>query len=580
MAFYGAAIVLALVHVFVTFRGLKSATGMEQAVVARELARGHGWQTLVGYPQGAALLEAQGRAFKMSALPAIHQAPLQPLVLAPLFQVLHRHQLFDPSKGGSVYLLDRAVACVGVICLLLAMLWTHGAARRLFDESVAAAAVLCLLVCEPLWQLAVSGSPAALLLLLCALAFRLLVELQLRLSEGRRGNALALALGVTAGLMVLTEWMAVWLVAGLLLGCLLFLRGQRSALLLVILPPVLALSGWCFGLMRLCGDPLGGAKVIFQAHLLPVPPALLLRSYSLAIPPVVVDDLIRKLFLNWRDQLASGAAYLGFLAPAALFFPAWLHPFRRVEARRCCQIVGLTLAVLAVGMGLLGLPERVEDDRALYLVLAPAMCIFGSALLVVMWARLHGVVQTGGFWTRQGGLVLAAVVSAVPMLASLPAEMKTGLVLRSRIPPHWPPYVPDRVTFVRRLLEPGEVVFSDAPWFVAWYADVPCMWLPVKRAEFSALVGKMEAAGSPVAGIVITPLSARVNHLHEVFDGPYREWPDLVFRGPMLALDREFVPHPDFKYKVPLPLVAVPVGSRENLSMMMTFYTDRLRTLK
>jgi hypothetical protein len=106
------------------------------------------------------------------------------------------------------------------------------------------------------------------------------------------------------------------------------------------------------------------------------------------------------------------------------------------------------------------------------------------------------------------------------------------------------------------------------------------MWLPVKRADFSALAGKMEAAGSPVAGIVITPLSARVNHLHEVFDGPYREWPDLVFRGPMLALDREFVPHPDFKYKVPLPLVAVPVGSRENLSMMMTFYTDRLRTLK
>ena len=91
---------------------------------------------------------------------------------------------------------------------------------------------------------------------------------------------------------------------------------------------------------------------------------------------------------------------------------------------------------------------------------------------------------------------------------------------------------------------------------------------------------QVEARGGRVAGIVVTPLSARINHLHEAFDGPYREWPDLIFRGPMLALDPEFMPHPEFKFKVPLPLVPVPVGGKENLSMQMTFYTDRIRSIK
>ena len=53
-----------------------------------------------------------------------------------------------------------------------------------------------------------------------------------------------------------------------------------------------------------------------------------------------------------------------------------------------------------------------------------------------------------------------------------------------------------------------------------------------------------------------------------------------VVRGPMLALDREFLPHPDFKYKLPIPLVGLTVGAKENISMQMTFYTDKARTLK
>jgi len=576
---YGAAIALALLHVFVTFRGLSSAAGMEQAQLAREIARGHGYQTKVIRPYAWARLNASGKQASASAMPEITQPPLQPLLWAPVFKALEGHQAYEPTKNGSIYMLDRAIACLGAAGFLLTLLWTHGAARTLFDDTVAGVAALCLLVCEPLWQLAVSGSPLALLMPLFALTFRFMVSAQVRLQEGQGIALQALLVGLLAGLMLLTHWLALWLVAGLVLGAAFTLPGRRGAVILMTVPPLLALAGWGWWLTGTCGDLLGGAKTLFQSHLLTMDPSLLQREYSITTQPVFVDDLLRKLAVNWRYQLAQGYAYLGLLAPAALFFAALLHRFRRRETVRACHALAIILAVVALGLGLLGLPDKTEDDNALYIILAPAMTIFGSAMLALLWARLQGS-QNPSFWARLGFGVVAVGISALPMVSELPAHVKAGLVLRGRIQPHWPPYVPDRVTLLRRMVEPDEVVFADAPWFVAWYSDISAVWLPVKRADFATLSEKIESTGGHVAGIVVTPLSSRVNHLHEAFDGPYREWPDLIFRGPMLALDREFLPHPDFKYKLPIPLVAFTIGAKENLSMQMTFYTDKIRSPK
>ncbi len=579
LAVYGAAVALALLHVFVTFRGLSSATGMEQAQVAREIARGNGYQTKVMRPYALARLSASDKPALPLAMPEITQPPLQPLIWAGLFKALERHQTYEPTKSGSIYLLDRAIACLGAAGFLLTLLWTHGAARKLFDDTVAAVAVLCLMVCGPLWQLSVSGSPAALLLPLFALCFRLLVSAQVRLQEGQGVYLQAILVGLVAALMLLTHWLALWIVGGLVLAAAFTLPGRRSAVIMIALLPVLAFAGWGLWLTKTSGDVLGGAKTIFQAHLLTMDASMLQREYALTMQPMVLDDLLRKLTMNWRHQMSMGYGYLGLLAPALFFFAALLHRFRRRETVRSCQALGIILAALGIGLGFLGLPEKLEDDNALYIVLAPAMAVFGSAMLALLWSRLQGASATS-FWGRLGFGVIAVAITAVPMASELPAMVKAGLILRGRINPHWPPYVPDRVNMMKQLVDADEVVFADVPWFVAWYADVPAILLPVKRADFATISESVESKGARVAGIVVTPYSSRVNYLNEVFDGPYREWPDLIFRGPMLALDREFMPHPDFKFKLPLPLVAFAVGSKENLSMQMVFYTDKIRKLK
>ncbi|SKA76265.1 hypothetical protein SAMN02745166_00139 [Prosthecobacter debontii] len=578
LAFYALAIGMALTHVFITFRGLSSATGMEQAQMAREMARGNPFQTKVIRPYAWAVLTQAGRSPAPAAMPDITQPPLQPLLLAPVFKLLHRHQTYEPGKNGAIFLLDRAVACIGAAGLLLTLFWTHGSARKLFDDTIAGVTVAVLLVCEPLWELAVSGSAVALLMPLMALAVRLLVSASLAAHQDRSSGGTLFLLGMVAALMALTHWLAIWLVLGLVLAVVLALPEKRSLSIRVALIPILALTGWGWWIQQACGDPLGGAKAIFQTHLLNLDATALQRQFSLGMPPVQVTEMLRKLLLNWQTQFGELGTQFGYSFPAVCFFLALMHRFRRAETNAVKRALGALLLATALGMGFIGLPEGRLDDNQLYLTLVPALSIYGAAMLAVLWARLNPM--AGGTWGRLGYAFMAVGISSLPLLNVLPAQIKLGMTMRNRIYPHWPPYVPANVSLLNKLLDPGEILFADAPWFTAWYVDVPSVWIPIKRDEFEPMKTLAEAQGAKVAGFVITPISSHVEYVHEALSGPYREWPDLIFRGPMVAFDREFPARPGFPYKVPLPLVAIPVGPKENLSLQMTFYTDRPRTVK
>src|SRR5687768_10464983 len=119
LAFYGLAVGMALIHAFVTFRGLSSATGMEQAQIAREIARGRPRHTKVIRPYGWALLIENGKDPAPAAMPDVTQPPVQPLIWAAVFKALEAHQKYTPGKSSAIYLLDRAIACIGVGWFLL-----------------------------------------------------------------------------------------------------------------------------------------------------------------------------------------------------------------------------------------------------------------------------------------------------------------------------------------------------------------------------------------------------------------------------------------------------------------------------
>lgn len=575
--FYAAALVMALLHVFVTFRGLSSAEGMNQAQLARQIARTGSYQTRVSQPYTWAQLETAGKKPAPLAMPETLQPPLQPLLWSVPFRLLKSWQVYDPTAGGAIFKLDRVIACLGVAWYLWTIYLTHGAARRLFDDQVAAIAAIALLVCEPAWELMVSGSPRAMLLPLFALAFRLYASAAMRAVESR-GTGLPLALlGVVCALMVLTHWMALWIVAGVVIGVAVFLPRGRAGAIGVALVPALVLAGWGWWNVQLCGDPLGGIKALMQSQSSAVPHDTLLRDFTPAVPLLQVDDLLRRVGLSWQEQLGGFPAHLGHGVPALCFFLALMHRFRKPDAAAARWMLAVVFLCVALGMGLLGLADKEQDDNALYIVLMPAMGVFGAAMLVILWSRFQ---MRGDFMARWGGPLAALLITALPMAVNLPVLMKFGLTMGSRIPPHWPPFFPERIHVLRLMLDGNEYLFSDSPAFVAWYADVPCVGLPGQRADYETMKARAEERGAKLAGFIMTPVSAKVTHVSDVYTGPWSEWRDLIMRGPMIAFDKDFMPHPDFAFKFVVPIVGTQVGERDSLSLPMVFYTDKARSIR
>lgn len=576
--FYAVMIGLALIEVFVSFRGLRSAAGMEQAQLAREVARGHGWVTQCVRPAAwKQVLEARpGTA--PDALPDTSTPPLPVLLLAPLFKLAEPWWEFQPAADGVVYALDRIVAAVGATAMLLLLLNLHGLARSLFDEKVAVAAAVAAGLCDSLWELAVSGSPRILLALELVLALRVALALLGRLETGQPAGGRALLLGFLLAAMAATQGFGpLW--AALILAWLALAAPRAAARLLPLAggPLLLLLGLWLARNASATGDLLGASKLTLRAVLSNTGYEATARAFNDTSATAGLQQIFRVAMLHFVGLWREIYGHLGLLL-AALFFPlALAHRFRR---RECRLLLGLLAALLGFSlavMALLGPVTDLVDEHNVLLALAPPLAVFGSALAAMLWARWHPAGRT--FRERWGFAVALAGITALPLLAALPDSLRAGLVLRGHLS-QWPPYAADRVALVGRLLDEDEVLLADAPWFTAWYTDKTSIWLPSKRVDLPPLKAAVEAANRRLAGVVVTPVSARAQYLGQIFDGPWGDWPDVVLRGPLLAFEREMRTWPDFPYPMAVPLVGFSTGESEGLGLLMAFYTDRQRTPK
>ncbi len=576
--FYAVLIGMALIEVFLTFRGLRSTAGMEQAQLARELARGNGWTTKCVRPAVWKQVLMARPETAPDAVPDTSTPPLPALLLAPLFKLAESSWVFQPATDGVVYALDRIVAAAGVTALLLLILNLHGLARALFDEKVAVVTALAAGFCEPLWNLAVSGSPRILLALELVVALRVALSLLQRQENNEPLAGRAVALGLLLAAMMTTHVLG-WVWALIMLAWLALAMPRAAARLLIpAAAPVLVVLGlWMARNLSTTGDLLGAAKLTLRAFFSTVGEDMAARSFSEATPAAGLQQIARVTTLRLSAQWGEIYAHLGLLLGAVFFPLALAHRFRRGECRLMLWLLAALLAGGSLAMAMLGPVTELENEHNVLLALAPPLAVFGTALATMLWARWHPAGRT--FQERWGHALVLVGVSAFPLMAALPDSLRAGLVLHGHLS-QWPPYAADRVALVGRLLDDDEVLLADAPWFTAWYTDKTSIWMPAKRGDLPPLKSAVEAAGRRIAGVVVTPVSARATYLGQLFDGPWGEWPDIVLRGPLLAFDRELRPWPDFPYPQAVPLIGFSTGDNEGLGLLMAFYTDRQRRPK
>lgn len=563
---------LAFLHVFITFRGLASPAAMDQAQIARELARGHGFSTQMVRPSSLRMMQDHQREALVASLPDTSHPPLQPVLWAPVFKALESWWPFETT--GMIYRMDRVIACMSTCWFLLTLVLMHGIARRLFDRTLAGFAVLAVVLSRPMWMMVTSGGHQALLLFCATAAAWCLMILMQRADSGEPAGLMPFLLALLCTAMVMTQWMAAWLVLGVGISVALLLPRNRGTLVMVILLPMIATAAWLARNQMICGEVLGTAKASLQSILVPFPDSVQMRDYESATPPLVLAALLRRVNAHFSGQIEDLFSHVLLVVPAVLFFIALLHRFRRADVNRFRWAVAIMWGCSILGMSLLGLPDGPQDDRQLHAIMVPSLTVLGLAGLAVLWARFNP--GHGGVWTRHGFAILAIGIGGWPMIMGLTSDLRLGLFMKNQL--MQADYRAASLARLTEMVEDDETLVSDAPWAVAWYADRPTIWLPKTREQFDVLRDLAKKQKHPVAGVVITSLCMKGETLATQFTGPYAEWVDLIARGPVRGLGVDLAQTVerlrDYPHMLPLGWALMPDGRPVFPS---NFFSDRDR---
>ena len=511
------------------FKGLGTEAAMDQAQLARSLVSGEGFTTRYIRPLAIQQLTDSGRKIPADHFPEVHNAPLFPMLEAAALFPFRKNLDMAPtdtlSKG------DRVAAGLGILLLLIGVLVWYFVARRLFDHELALLAAGLLLVTDLMWQYALAGLPQLLLMILFGLVTLCSFDALRAEEQERSALSVILRLALAAfllGLMALTHGVAAFLLPGFLAFCLIAFRERVAATFVSLVVFLTTVLPWLAHNYLTCGNPLGiavytalaGAGVTEEAVMRGVNTGLSLGG-----------GMATKFRTGLTDQAAHLWEYMGLNIVAVAALMAVMHPFRNPTAALWRWIVILMWAGVTIGMTLFGVKEAVSGNQ-LHIVFLPAFLLYGLAFLLVLWNRLNISLKA----------LRIVFLSALFLLAAAPMLLRFIAGAQAKI--QWPPYVPPFISVLQKWYQPKEILCSDMPWAVAWYANRKCLLLPETVRQFNQ-ISDFGVLGTPIVGLYLTPVSGGQDFL-SLIKGPYKEWGPVIMRTVNLNdfLLKSFTPLP------------------------------------
>jgi len=504
---------LTVLHFLFHFKGLGTETAMDQAQIARSLATGEGFSTRYIRPLAIQQLADSGRKIPAENFPEFQNAPLFPMLEAAALWPFR--QRLDMAATDTLSLGDRVIAGLGILLLLTGTCVWYFVARRLFDHELALLAAGLLLATDLMWQYALAGLPQLLLIILFGLATLCSLDALRAEEEERSVLSVIMRLALAAfllGLMALTHGVAAFLFPGFLAFCLIAFRERLAAILVSVVVFLTTVLPWLAHNYLICGNPLGitvytalaGAGVTEENVMRGVNTGLSLGG-----------GMASKFRTGLTEQAAHLWEYLGLNIVAVAAMVAVMHPFRNPSAALWRWIVILMWAGATAGMTLFGVKEAVSGNQ-LHVVFLPVFLLYGLAFLVVLWNRLNISLKA----------LRIIFLSSLFLLVSAPMLLRFVAGAQAKI--QWPPYVPPFISVFQKWYESGEILCSDMPWAVAWYANRKCLLMPETVRQFNQ-ISDFGVLGKPLVGLYLTPISGGQSFL-TLIKGPYKEWGPVIMR--------------------------------------------------
>lgn len=509
---------LALVYLFVKFKGFAEPDAMDQGQIARAIASGQGFSTQYIRPLALWQLGVAGKEIPKDAFPDFTHQPLAPLLNAIPLWIDKSNWKIGPLE--LIYSGERVIVMLSLAFFLASGVVWYLVGRRLFDEKIALLGLAGMFLCDLLWQFSLSGLPHMLMLFLFSLVCWLSLLADESYREGKWRAFLFQILGAAAGLGLMTQshGLGFWFFLGWLgFAAWLFRKKWLVVLLAAALFFTLQLP-WAVRNYQVCGNPFG-LSVYTLLWSDDKSDSLMMRTTEPGFR-AQLGSIRSHVRAGISEQMTNLAPFLGLNIAALLFFLSLLHRFKSESAARFRWWLLAIWGFATLGMVLFGVRGSPVSMNQLQVLFIPAMSFFGFAFLMVLWGRL-GISEP--IFRR---IFLSAVlfISAVPLIFTM--FFSSG----GRI--QWPPYLPPFIAVFEKWFEPDEVMCSDMPWAVAWYANRKCVLLPT-TPRILTRINDYRVLGGPVSGLYLTPITANAPLMSGIYKGEYKEWAGLITRPPI-----------------------------------------------
>lgn len=511
-------------HLKMDYRGLSSPVGMDQAQIAREIARGNGMTTKNMRPlllsDRARHAEEAGEELDLKDFKDTYHSPLSPLVNSIMFKISGAdYSLEEKGEKLSSYAPDRLITALSMVFLLGAIAVTYLLVSRIFDRKIGAVVAVLMIFCDLMWEFSKTGMPQMLMLFLFMVAIFFLYKAT---ENGELELPTIPWLVVSAvffGLLALSHWITVWIFFGVIAYVLIVFRPRGVAALVITVTFLAVISPALYHNYQVTGQIGGDARYVIYEGLSGNGDGLM-NSFN--IEQVQLKGLAGRVLVESIGQLNSVVALMGAIFAAPLFFIALLHPFKRPEIAKFRWGILLMWIFAVVGMTLFGLPGRELSSNQMHIIFAPIMAGYGLAILTVLWSRVS--IPADLPILRHGHLIIVVMLSALPILLG---------ILQTLSSPNWGkarpqyPYLPGYLIYLNEWVDDDEIIVSDMSAGVAWYADRDSIAIPSRLGDFNEIEELVKNSGMSVAGIHISPLSVNLPFIDGT-RGTYRDWASLV----------------------------------------------------
>ena len=533
-----------------------SAEAMDAAQIARNLADGKGFSTHFIRPLSLKLVKENRPEEREDTMllegnhPDLANAPLWPALLAIAMKTLpfdFKTPPVDASDDFRRFQPEILIGAVNQLFFILSAILLFRLAKRLFDEPAAWFTTAVFLATDLLWQFCFSGLSTNFAIFLFLLLVHCLVSLERRResenAEEKQTNGnprnfsfylvTSAVCGLLLACLILTRYSLGWLVIPAVAFLAFYLPGKRILSIgLTLLVFGIVVSPWLWRNYQWSGHPFGVAGYAFWQDTSRYPDAAIERTLQGEISPVSMRAATRKLLENSGKIAENEIPKLGGSWLCAFFLVGFLVPFHNKSLNRLRIFALLALLTLTIAQALsqtyLSRHPPEVNGQNLVILLLPLVYAFGAGLFFLLLDRL----ELSFFGAQFYASLLAVLLACLPLIFRFLPPRNNPVAY----PPYWPP----RIQQIGNLFGPNhatdtnELLMSDMPWAIGWYANKKCLWLTQSIRPNSDFY-EIHDFHKSINGLYLTPITSDGKFLSQMYfqgkiQGEKHEWGHLYLK--------------------------------------------------